>query len=201
VAKGVVFPLDGGGLTRPGSRAWFAVLSRGGQVWSDLVHGVPRLYTSLVSISTSPRAYYSAFLAVAGAVAAASTIAALAKGSFVYWLTAAGYVGFLAVAVGSCVGVFMKEEDWWIAGLIGAVVGAICLWAFPLTAEENADEFNLLSALGIVFVIGAFVLGVSEYEDRRKLAAPAMKTCPDCAREVLAAARKCEYCGYRFPTG
>jgi Uncharacterised protein family UPF0547 len=27
---------------------------------------------------------------------------------------------------------------------------------------------------------------------------PAMKACPDCAEMVLAAARKCRYCGYRF---
>jgi hypothetical protein len=28
--------------------------------------------------------------------------------------------------------------------------------------------------------------------------APAYKQCPDCAEQVLAAARKCRYCGYRF---
>lgn len=28
--------------------------------------------------------------------------------------------------------------------------------------------------------------------------APAHKQCPDCAEQVLAAARKCRYCGYRF---
>lgn len=27
------------------------------------------------------------------------------------------------------------------------------------------------------------------------------KRCPDCAEQVLAAARKCRYCGYRFDTG
>ena len=27
---------------------------------------------------------------------------------------------------------------------------------------------------------------------------PAYKVCPDCAEQVLAAARKCRYCGYRF---
>ena len=27
---------------------------------------------------------------------------------------------------------------------------------------------------------------------------PAYKQCPDCAEQVLAAARKCRYCGYRF---
>ena len=27
---------------------------------------------------------------------------------------------------------------------------------------------------------------------------PTYKQCPDCAEQVLAAARKCRYCGYRF---
>lgn len=30
---------------------------------------------------------------------------------------------------------------------------------------------------------------------------PRYKQCPDCAEQVLAAARKCRYCGYRFDTG
>lgn len=30
---------------------------------------------------------------------------------------------------------------------------------------------------------------------------PEYKQCPDCAEQVLAAARKCRYCGYRFDTG
>jgi Uncharacterised protein family UPF0547 len=30
---------------------------------------------------------------------------------------------------------------------------------------------------------------------------PEYKQCPDCAEQVLAAARKCRYCGYRFDSG
>lgn len=30
---------------------------------------------------------------------------------------------------------------------------------------------------------------------------PECKQCPDCAEQVLAAARKCRFCGYRFDTG
>jgi hypothetical protein len=36
---------------------------------------------------------------------------------------------------------------------------------------------------------------VTEDQDHSE---PAYKQCPDCAEQVLAAARKCRYCGYRF---
>lgn len=34
--------------------------------------------------------------------------------------------------------------------------------------------------------------------DGQDSAPPAYKQCPDCAEQVLSAARKCRYCGYRF---
>lgn len=144
--------------------------------------------------------YVSAILTVAGIIGAISSIAALFKGSLVYALTAAGYVGFVALFVGSIVVQFREDDDnaELIAGLVGVTVGAVCLVAFPFTEEEDANTFNVLSVIGIVAIVVFFVMLVDAYDKVKKAKEAEHKTCPECANSVLAAARKCQHCEYRF---
>ncbi len=65
---------------------------------------------------------------------------------------------------------YMSSEAWSMHALLPVIFGGIALIAVP------------------PLLIGFAILG---YRERHK-------TCPECANEVLSAARVCQYCGYRW---
>jgi hypothetical protein len=77
---------------------------------------------------------------------------------------------------------------------IVAVLCAIGFFAFGRPLDQEERDPNVLTFLGgASLVAGALLLAML-----RQLMQPAKQTCPECANSVLATARKCQSCGYRF---
>jgi hypothetical protein len=75
------------------------------------------------------------------------------------------------------------------------LIGSIVYFGFGRPLDEDERAFNILTILGgISLVIGALILSPLA----KRILEPPRKICPDCANSVLAAARKCQYCNYRF---
>ena len=75
---------------------------------------------------------------------------------------------------------------------------------FPLASlfGLGASELAVTLMLLILLVVPAALLWMILQQTRREKAGPvaggAHKKCPDCAELVLAEARVCKHCGYRF---
>jgi len=82
---------------------------------------------------------------------------------------------------------------------VAAAVSAALYAGLFLDAAERGSEanqsFGFAQLAAIILGAGASVIIWQEVEWQRNRT---RKQCPDCAHEVLAAARKCEHCGYRF---
>jgi hypothetical protein len=142
--------------------------------------------------------HLKAFLWLAGLIGAISTVAGIFKGNAVYILTAAGYVGIASMLPAAILYNLVEGGKYEILAAIGSVgFGLVCLLVFGLRDEEVAD-FNALSVVGIIVIVVLFSYGVHVFTEWQKYQAPARKTCPDCANQVLAAAQVCQYCHHRF---
>lgn len=119
-----------------------------------------------------------------------------------------------------------RKGNWWVLPVVLCVLAAIALanWAtdkdlrtlYPIGANGNLDtsQPGMVASLGIaIYVAGAGValalvgsLMLRQTEQSRAPEAadgPASvqaqtKKCPDCAETILADAKVCKHCGYRF---
>ena len=136
-----------------------------------------------------------------GGLGAVATITGLATASAVVALNTIGVIGLGTAFVAA--GAYSINDDkpdherirnTLVATAIGAVVLAVIYFAFGRPLDANERQFNVLSFMGIAVLLGsAMLLALA-----KTLFEPAQKACPDCANSVLAAAKKCQHCGYRF---
>lgn len=104
----------------------------------------------------------------------------------------------------------------WAASIFLWLVGVFMLIAFRSEggfdrAQRSGSGLYVLLAFGFALIVGGFVAfglfgryaeQASEKADGLPLADDtAVKTCPDCAESVKAAARKCRFCGHVFEGG
>jgi hypothetical protein len=136
-----------------------------------------------------------------GAVGVVTTVVALATDRVVAILNVFGIAGVVMLVVG--IGTWNSMEAGqpyqrvkWSAIAMGAAgLVAAFLMAVGRPMDENEKSFGILTFIGVANVIvfaGLLSLGLSYAQAAKR------KTCPDCANQVLAAARKCQYCGYLF---
>jgi hypothetical protein len=142
-------------------------------------------------------------LAFAG-VGVITTLAAIATEQGVVILNTIGVAGLGMVVIGGYVWVSSKASDPLkpvrntalavsVTGLIGAL---LFFTGRPLDEEEKEPGFlTVLGVLTVIMCATLLSLGLSYYKRQN---APKMKQCPECANEVLAEARKCQYCQHRF---
>jgi hypothetical protein len=145
-----------------------------------------------------------------GAIGLISTISGLINDSVVAALNTAGVIGLpalvicgwpvLAMLFGGQHSNHDPESSFKTALITSLVVTAIAAVAFlagrPM--DENELQFGLLTIMGIAVTLMFAVLASAGWKYALKGRQPPQKTCPDCANTVLTAARKCQYCGYRF---
>jgi len=142
---------------------------------------------------------------VASALGCLSTFIGFAKYGSVPALNTIGVVGFFGLFLGGVI-VFSSDfaEDLWTRLIWGLTVAAVViplsglLFLFGRPLDEDERTFNILTIMGVV-TLGALLLAIGmTWQEWVKRNQPATKTCPDCANHVLAAARKCQHCGFRF---
>jgi len=125
---------------------------------------------------------------------------------------------FLVAAVAAAAAGFrsyLADAQWWLP-LAGAAFGVItlALWAtsaknrtlYPVGLDGEADtsQGGVVADLGIaiwVAGLGVALVAVGAVLNRELDSASSRSTkkCPDCAETVLADARICKHCSYRFP--
>lgn len=146
--------------------------------------------------------HVQAFLWIAGFIGAISTVAGVFKGHALFILTAAGYIGVAwlpAMAVS-----FWFERDKTPSNQMATMVGGLCggVLFFLIgglgVSPSRASEWRPLSYVGVVTIGVLFIYGVHVFNAAAQAKKETVKTCPDCANVVLAAARVCQHCGYRF---
>ncbi|WP_375430699.1 zinc ribbon domain-containing protein [uncultured Friedmanniella sp.] len=139
-----------------------------------------------------------------GVVGVVTTLAALATNRSIAVLNTMGVAGVVMLVVGgsvwqgsSAADDYSRVRNTAIAmSAAGAIAGLLMFFGRPL--DENEKAFGLLTFIGVVNVIAYASLLSLGLAHLKKRAGPAKKVCPECANEVLAAARKCQFCQYRF---
>jgi ribosomal protein S27AE len=146
--------------------------------------------------------------AVVGLIGVASAISGLISESLIVPLNTVGVVGgivsvlMIAVGVGLWRAGAQTADDrrdiyrvlLWVFAVASAIGWLLFLFGRPLEGSEH--ELSILTFMGTLYLLIAVWLSVAV----GKLREPNKKNCPDCANSVLAAARKCQHCGYRFDT-
>lgn len=160
-------------------------------------------------MSSSISGLVTGMRALFAAVGVFTTIAGLATQSTVVALNSAGVIGLAGLVIG---GIFYfsmrddidKPEDQIqrvkVTLIILAIVTPLSAFLFFVVGEglrEEESGVNLLTIMGLATLLFyAFIASIGW-----KLILPQVqdtKACPDCANQVLQAARKCQFCGYRF---
>jgi ribosomal protein S27AE len=81
----------------------------------------------------------------------------------------------------------------------GTGVVAALLMFFGRPMDEAEKAFNILTIIGVVNVVVMAGL-LSLYLEHFSKSLTKQKKCPECANTVLAEARKCQFCHYKFDT-
>jgi len=126
-------------------------------------------------------------LANASAVAALNTLGVLSVFTLVF--------GGTAFSTGSDMAEKVRYACW--ATSVSGIIGFLIFLA-GRGLDESERQVNVLTVMGVANVLFMGTLVVLAYQQLTGGAATNSKTCPDCANTVLAAARKCQHCGYRF---
>lgn len=146
------------------------------------------------------------FRLLLAALGAYTTLQAVISESVVVAINTAGVVGLGGLVIGGMVyfGDVPPKED--VAArvqhlkvtlitlvVVTAITGLVFLAGRPLDEDESAFSFlTLVGVLVLLFYAYVASLGAETFLKEPR------KRCPDCANEVLAAARKCQHCGHRF---
>jgi Na+/proline symporter len=149
---------------------------------------------------TNASTYIIAFRVLSTAIGLFATIRGIRSDSVVVALNTVGVIGLAPLVIGGAI-LLMDgdlEENLKPAVVTASVVAVISCFLFfvigrPLDEEERGA--NLLTVLGVV-AVAAFTLAATV--GWQLVTKKQQKTCPDCANAVLAAASKCQHCGYRF---
>jgi hypothetical protein len=143
------------------------------------------------------------------AVGVFTTIAGLATQSTVVALNSAGVIGLAGLVIGGGFYISMRDETNTpeeqiqrvkVTLIVLAIVTPLSAFLFFVVGEglrEEESGVNLLTIMGLVTLIFYAFIAAAGW----KMILPEIqdtKTCPDCANQVLQAARKCQHCGYRF---
>jgi hypothetical protein len=163
----------------------------------------PGAYPPEMAETTKPAAL-AAVQGVIAIVGAVTLIAGIINKSVVAAANITGVIGLFGLVAGCSTWTNADKADvrkrirtTCIAVAVAcAVAGIAFLAGRPLDATEKRP--NLLTAIGAAAIIAPALLVTVAWREINKLPEVAQKKCPDCAHMVLAEARKCEYCSYRF---
>ncbi len=135
-------------------------------------------------------------VSLVGALAFAVGFATSSQG-----VVALGVVGFaymatlLPLSVVLVIATDFGRSMWKPMVVVWPLLLAGMLWAPPTLRQRDLDSFGPYQVLGVVVFTGAIaMLGAGAYARYRD----AHKECPDCAETVLARAKVCRYCGFRW---
>ncbi len=139
-------------------------------------------------------------------VGAVATLSGIVSSSVVAAVNTVGVVGVGALVIGG--GVWWEYSDGdqagrvratcWAVGLTAAILGLLNALGRPLDEDERAP--NLLTVIGVISIFGLALLVTLAWREIQASSEPERKKCPDCANLVLAEARKCQHCGFVFPS-
>lgn len=151
---------------------------------------------------TALRGARTAITTAVAIIGGISTVAGFVNASAV---TAVNMLGVLSVATLVFGGIAFSEgrdmsekvrHACWATAVSGIIGFLIFLAGRGL--DESERQVNVLTVMGLANLLFMGTLVVLAFQHLTGEAASPRKTCPDCANTVLAAARKCQHCGYRF---
>jgi hypothetical protein len=151
---------------------------------------------------TALRGARTAITTAVAIISGISTIAGLGSASAVAAVNTLGVLAVFTMTFGGAAfydGGDMSEKvrhACWATAVSGIVGFLIFLAGRGL--DEAERQVNILTVMGGANLVFMGTLVVLAFQNVTGGVAPPEKTCPDCANTVLAAARKCQHCGYRF---
>lgn len=144
------------------------------------------------------------FRLLVGALGLVTMAVGLMNQSTVVALNTIGVVGLAGLVIGG--GTYFSSDGGdqlsrarttLIAMVITTAISTL-LFVFGRPFDENEKQFGLLSFVGAAALAFYAYVAAAGWHHFVQATAPQTKQCPDCAQQVLAAARKCQHCGYRF---
>jgi hypothetical protein len=152
------------------------------------------------AVAKAARSVLSGAVALIGGITA---IAGIWSSSLVTALNISGVIGVGTLTVGAIT--WFSSRTTPVAkirntasavGITALVTGLVFAVGRPLEGDEL--DFGLLTIVGAVNLLAVAVLALLAWQTISASAEPEMKTCPECAEQVLAAAVVCKHCHYRF---